>query len=264
MPRLAANLSLLFTELDLLDRFDAAAGAGFRAVEMQFPYGRPAGEIAGALRAAGLEVVLINLPPGDWEAGERGLAALPGRQAAFRAALDQALDTAAALGCGQLHCMAGLAPPGAALEDCEAVFVENLRWATERAGKQGPRLLIEPINDRDLPGYLLTRPAQARRVIEAVGAPNLFLQFDVYHTQIMGGDLTATLSEHWDLIRHVQISGLPGRHEPDERQEINYPYILGLLDELGYGGWVGCEYRPRAGTLEGLAWARPYGIGGGV
>lgn len=262
MPRFAANLTLLFNELDMLERFAAAAAAGFEAVEILFPYDWPVAQLAKRLEESGLRLVLINTPPGDWQAGERGLAAVPGREAAFRDSMARALDTARALGVPQVHCMAGIPPADEDRARAEACFLANLAWAAERAAARGLRLLIEPLNSRDVPGYFLTTAAQARPIIAAVGADNLFLQFDVYHGQIMHGDLSHTIRAQLDIIGHIQISGLPDRHEPDARQEINYPFLFGLLDELGYDGWIGCEYHPRAGTLEGLAWARTYGLGG--
>jgi hydroxypyruvate isomerase len=262
MPSFAANLSLMFPELAFLDRFGAAARAGFKAVEYLFPYAYPPDLLASRLSEAGLTQALFNLPPGDWDAGERGTAALPGREAEFRAGLDSALAYAKALRCRRLHAMAGIVPEGADPAECEAVYVRNLRFAATAAAAAGVAILIEPINTRDMPGYFLTRTAQARRVIEAVGADNLFLQYDLYHAQISEGFLSETLRANRDIIRHVQIAGVPGRHEPDDRQEINYPFLFALLDSLGYDGWVGCEYRPRGDTLDGLRWAVPYGVGG--
>lgn len=263
MPRLAANLSLMFQELPFLDRFEAAAAAGFEAVEFLFPYAERMEDLAARLEAARLTQALFNLPPGDWEAGERGLAALPGREIEFRAGLMTALDYAKALGCRRLHAMAGIPPAGADAAVCEAVYIENLRYAADVAAEAGVALLIEPINGRDMPGYFVNRTAQARRIIDAVGSDNLFLQYDVYHAQISEGFLGETFGANRDIIRHVQVAGVPGRHEPDDRQEINYPFLFGLFDALGYDGWIGCEYSPRAGTLDGLRWAEPYGVAKG-
>lgn len=259
MPKFAANLSFLFQDLDFLDRFEAAKQAGFQAVEYLFPYDYPASDIAERLETLGLTQALFNLSPGDWDAGERGLAALPGRESEFRESVELAAQYAEALGCAQVHVMAGIVPDGAERERYEACYVENLNHAAEMLGASGIRALIEPLNTTDMPGYLLTGSEQARRIIQAVGSPNLFLQYDIYHMQIMEGHLAESIARDQDIIRHIQIAGVPGRHEPDVG-EINYPFIFNYLDEIGYDGWVGCEYRPQASTLEGLAWAAPYGI----
>ncbi|HET6521070.1 MAG TPA: 2-oxo-tetronate isomerase [Geminicoccaceae bacterium] len=259
MPRFAANLSTMFTDRLFLDRFAAAHRAGFDAVECQFPYEAAPVEVRARLDDLGLEMVLLNTPPGDFAAGERGLAALPGREADFRAALDRALDYAVALDVPNVHCMAGIPPAGAAREDCLAVYRANLRHAAEAAERAGRRLLIEPLNPRDVPGYLLLSPADGAAVIEEVGHPNLFLQLDLYHTQITTGDLARTVERHLPISAHVQVAGVPGRHEPDTG-EVRYPYLFELLDGLGYRGWIGTEYVPRTGTEEGLSWAKPYGI----
>ncbi len=252
MPKFAANLSMLFPELSFLDRFAAARAAGFEAVEFAFAYEHPADRIAAAAAASKVEIVLMNLPPGDWGAGERGLAALAGREGEFRASLETAVAYAQASGCRQLHAMAGV---GAACQ--EAVYIANLRYATARLASVGVRLLIEPINDRDIPGYFLTRPDQARALIEQVGSDNLFLQLDLYHCQVMRGDLANQFEVHFPLIRHIQIAGNPGRHEPD-LGEINYPFLFALIDRLGYAGWIGCEYGPVGDTRAGLGWLKPY------
>lgn len=254
MPRFAANLSLLFTELPLRARVAAAAGAGFEAVELQFPYELPAHELAASLDASGLRLVLFNAPAGDFDTrGERGLAALPGREHAFREGLLKALDYAAICQCDRVHVMSGLVQHGAN----RTTLIENLRWACPIAEAAGVKLLLEPINGRDFPGYLLQRTLEAAAVIGHVGCANLRLQFDVYHRQIMEGDLLAALQEYLPLIAHVQIAQPPDRGEPD-RGEIHYPTVLAALDRLGYDGWVGCEYRPRGGTLEGLRWMEAY------
>jgi hydroxypyruvate isomerase len=252
MPRFAANLSFLFPDLPFHERFAAAATAGFAAVEFAFAYDWPAADTARAAKAAGVEIVLINLPPGDWAAGERGLGALAGRENDFRSALEQAVAYAQVFGCRQLHAMAG-AGPGCS----EDVFVANLRYAADRLAARGIRLLIEPINDRDVPGYFLTRPEQARTIIERVAHPNLFLQLDLYHCQVMRGDLARQIEGHFPLVRHVQIAGNPGRHEPDVG-EINYPFLFALLDRLEFAGWIGCEYLPAGQTAAGLRWLKPY------
>jgi hydroxypyruvate isomerase len=242
----------MFPEVPFLERFQAAAAAGFSAVEFAFAYEHPPEQVAAAAKSAGVEVVLMNLPPGDWNAGERGLGALAGRRDDFRAALETAIRYAEANGCRQLHAMAGAGPT--AKED---VFVENLAWAANRLTPLGIALLIEPINVIDMPGYFLTLPDQARRIIERVAHPNLHLQLDLYHCQIMRGDLARQIETHLPLVRHIQIAGNPGRHEPDVG-EINYPYLFDLIDNLGYRGWVGCEYKPAGETAAGLGWARPY------
>lgn len=261
MIQLAANLSMLFPEHPFLDRFAAAARAGFRGVEFLFPYEHPPETVAERLRAAGLQQVLFNLPPGDWEKGERGLAALPGREAQFREGLNLAITYASALGCTRLHAMAGLVPAGGNKEAMRRVYLNNLRHAAERLADEGIDLLIEPINTRDIPGFFLNTTTQAKAIIEEVGAPNLKLQFDVYHCQISEGDVTRRFEALLPLIGHVQIAGNPARNEPHVG-EVNYEHVLQRIDELGYQGWIGCEYRPKAGTVEGLgAWAQPYGIG---
>jgi hydroxypyruvate isomerase len=255
MPRFAANLTMMFNEVPFPERFQRAAESGFSGVEFLFPYDHTPDEVAGWLKAAGLENALFNMPPGDWAKGERGLAALPGREAEFRAGVDKALAYAAALGTKRLHAMAGLVPAGADRDQCRKTYVENLRYAAEAVGRHGLTLVIEPINTRDIPGYFLNSQAEARTVIEAIGAPNLEIQMDFYHAQIVEGDLAMTLRKNFALVGHVQIAGVPDRHEPDEG-EVNYPYLFGLLDQLGYDGWVGCEYRPRGKTEDGLGWLR--------
>ena len=238
----------MFQEAALLDRFALAAEAGFRAVEIQAPYSEPATLLAERIRAANLEAVLINTPV--------ALAAVPGEEPAFREGMATALDYATTLGCRQIHCLAGRSDDPAA----ESTFVDNVRWAADQAAARGIRILLEPLNTVDNPGYFLTGSAQARRIIDQVGRDNVRLQCDFYHLQIMEGRLAETLTAQFDRIGHIQISGVPGRHEPDDQQEINYRFLLSMIDELGFDGWVGCEYRPRAGTLAGLDWARPYGL----
>lgn len=262
MPRFAANLSTLFGEADFLDRFRAAANCGFRGVECQFPYAWPAEAVAGRLRENGLEQVLINAPPGDLAAGDRGLAALPARRGEFRASIDRALACADALGCPRLHVMAGMAPEeGANRAAARACYVENLAWAAERAAARGVRVLIEPLNPRDAPGYFLTRLADAEEILAEAGHGNLAIQCDLYHLQMTGGNLAATLTGALPRIGHIQIAGVPGRHEPDNG-EIAYPFLFNLIDSLGYDGWIGCEYTPAGATRDGLSWAFDYGIDG--
>lgn len=255
MPRFAANLTMMFNEVPFPQRFAAAARAGFRAVEFLFPYDYPPAEVAGWLREAGLESVLFNLPPGDWGAGERGLAALPGRESEFRAGVARALEYAQALGTPRLHAMAGLVPEGVSRAACLETYIENLRHAARELARHGRTLLIEPINGRDMPGYFLQTQAEAHAIREAVAEPNLKVQMDFYHAQIVEGDLATTFRKCFDGIGHVQIASVPERHEPDDG-EVNYPYLFGLLDRLGYAGWVGCEYRPRGRTEDGLGWLR--------
>jgi len=249
MLRFAANLSMMFTERPFMERFEAAAAAGFEAVEFLFPYDHPAAEIRGALDRNGLALALFNTPPGDWEAGERGLAALAGRETDFRDSIALALDYAAVLQPHRLHVMAGLAGGAAA----RAVYLANLAHAAEAAGDR--RLCIEPINSRDMPGYHLNTSTDAVAVLDAVGAENLGLQFDLYHAQIMEGDLTRRLEALMSRIAHIQIAGVPERHEPDTG-EVDYPHLFGVLDQLGYQGFVGCEYRPEGRTEDGLGWFR--------
>ncbi len=254
MPRLAANLSMLFTELPFLDRFAAAADCGFKAVEFLFPYEESPDAVAAARRAAGVEIALFNLPAGDFVAGERGMAALAGRDRDFAASLDTALPYAKALGAKRLHVMAGLAPA-----DRRTGYIGNLQKAADFFQPHGIALTIEPINRHDMPGYHLSHQEEAVAVLEAVGRPNLWLQMDFYHCQIMEGDLLRRLEANLSYIAHIQIAGVPERHEPDSG-EVAYERLLPRLDSLGYAGWVGCEYRPRAGTWEGLAWAASHGI----
>ncbi|WP_448206070.1 2-oxo-tetronate isomerase [Azospirillum sp. sgz302134] len=257
MARLAANLSMMFTEVPFLDRFTAAAEAGFRAVEFLFPYEFPEADLARRKADSGVSVALFNLHPGDWAAGERGLACLPDREVEFVESVERALIYAAALDCPTLHVMAGIPPEGLSRKDALALYAERLRHAAHRAADHDRTVVIEPLNHRDMPGYLLRTTDEAAQVIEAVDRPNLKLQFDLYHAQIMEGDLTTRLRRLAPLIGHVQIAGVPDRHEPDTG-ECDPHHLLRVLDEIGYRGWVGCEYRPKAGTLAGLGWARRY------
>lgn len=257
MPRLAANLTLLYTEWPFLDRFEAAAEDGFTAVECQFPYEHPAAQVAERLQRFGLEQVLINAPAGDWAGGERGLAALPGQQAQqrFRDGLLQALEYAAALRCPRIHVLAGLAEG----DEAWRTYRDNLAWAAQAAQAHPVSLLIEPLNGRDTPGYLLQRQAEAHAVVQAIGAPNLQVQLDLYHCQIMEGDLSRQLRDGLasGRVGHLQIAGVPHRHEPDQG-ELNLPYLFEQVDTLGWTGTIGCEYRPRAGTRPGLTGLRPW------
>ncbi|MBN33805.1 MAG: hydroxypyruvate isomerase [Rhodospirillaceae bacterium] len=253
MPRFAANLSTMFGELPFLDRFAAAAAAGFKAVEVQEPYEHPADQVKAALDAAGPEMVLTNVPGGNAAAGDSGLAALPGRERDFAVTMETALAYAAVTGSPRLHVMSGNLPSGASINDCEEVLVSNLRMCARQAAAQGVMLLIEPINTQDSPGYIMSRQSQARRIVEAVAEDNVRIQFDFYHCQIMEGNLVRHFTEQLPLIGHIQISDNPGRHEPGTG-EINYPFIFDAIDASGYDGWVGAEYRPKGETVEGLGW----------
>jgi len=256
MPRFAANLSFLFPELAFLDRFEAAAKAGFKAVEFTFAYEHPPEEIAARLKGNGLTQVLLNLPPGDGAKGERGLAALPGREADFEAALAKGLALARATDCAMVHAMAGLRQHGAERK----TYVANLKKAARIAADQGVGVIIEPLNQRDNPGYFLSHCEDARSVIHEVADPNLGLQFDLYHRQIMDGDTATAIAEFGHLARHYQCANPPDRAEPDDG-EMNYAYLFELIDQAGYKGFMGCEYRPRGDTLEGLArWTAACGV----
>lgn len=261
MPKLCANLHFLFQELPFLDRFAAAADAGFRGVECLVPYEAPADAIAERLRRHGLTLALFNLPSGDREKGERGFGALPGREAEFAAGVEQALGYALATGGKRIHALSGVWPEGRDKAEGEAVLVANLRRAADRVAPHGIELLLEPINPRDIPGYFLNTPGEAAAILDRVARANVRLQLDLYHCQIVAGDLATHVRRLLPRIAHIQIAGVPERHEPD-RGEVNFAYLLDLLDALGYEGWVGCEYRPAAGTVAGLGWARRWGVGG--
>lgn len=255
MPRFAANLSMMYQEHAFLDRFAAAAKDGFEGVEFLFPYDFDKADIRARLDEAGLTQALFNAPPGDWAGGERGTASLPGREDEFKRGIAAALEYAQVLGNTRLHVMAGLLPAGADRARHHATYVSNVAYAAREAAGAGITIVLEPINTRDMPGFFLTYQAQAHAVCKEVGAPNLKVQFDLYHAQIMEGDLSVKLKQYVADVGHVQIAGVPDRHEPDEG-ELNYPHLFALMDALGYDGWVGCEYRPRAGTSEGLGWLR--------
>ena len=257
MPRLAANLSMMYTEHPFLERFAAAAKDGFRAVEFLFPYEHPAGEIAARLRDHGLAQALFNAPPGDWSKGERGMASIPGREDEFKRSIETALAYARVLGNRRLHVMAGLIAPGQDRARHRDAYVRNLAFAAQAAAAAGITVVIEPINTRDIPGFFLNRQDEAHAVCREVGAPNLKVQMDLYHCQIVEGDLAMKIRQYLPGVGHMQIAGVPERHEPDVG-EINYPYLFALIDELGYDGFIGCEYRPRAGTSQGLGWAKPW------
>jgi len=261
MPRFSANLSTLYPEHPFLDRFAAARTDGFLAVECQFPYDVPAERIATCLRQHGLTQVLINAPPGNLAAGDRGIAALPGREREFATSAELAISYALTLGCKQVNVLAGIAGAGMDKRQMRATYVENLKTASARFAEHGLDLLIEPINARDFPNYFLNTQADAHTFVEEVGAPNLRMQMDFYHTQIVEGDITTKFQRYQRYISHVQIAGVPGRNEPDTG-ELNYPYLFELLDRLGFAGWVGCEYRPSrtgpGGTSAGLGWFSRY------
>jgi hydroxypyruvate isomerase len=259
MPRLAANLSMMFNEVPFLDRFAAARKAGFEGVEFLFPYDFPAATIRERLSNEGLTQVLFNMPPGDWANGERGTASLPGRQAEFRESVKKALDYAAALDCRQIHCMAGIMPAGVSLTTATAVYAANLAWATEQARPAGVKVVIEPINHRDMPGYFLNTQAQGAAIVEAIGPDRLGLQFDVYHVQITEGDITRRMEQFMPVIAHMQIADVPARNEPGTG-EIGWRYVFRQMDQLGYKGWVGCEYRPAGETVAGLGWRQQFSV----
>jgi len=253
MPRFAANLTMLFTEVPFLDRFERAARAGFEAVEFLFPYAHPVEEVVARVKSNRLKVVLHNLPAGDWDAGERGIACLPDRVDEFREGVGKAIRYATALGTKQVNCLAGKVPLGASEDLLRKTFVANLAYAAAELKKAGLRLLIEPINTYDIPGFYLNRTAQALSIIDEVGADNLFLQYDIYHAQRTEGELAATMQKHLARIGHVQLADNPGRNEPGTG-EINYDFLFAHLDRIGYDGWVGCEYKPANGTEAGLGW----------
>ncbi|MEO9613526.1 MAG: 2-oxo-tetronate isomerase [Nitratireductor sp.] len=257
MPRLAANLTMLFTEVPFMDRFERAARAGFGAVEFLFPYDHDAREIATALEENRLDRALFNMPPGDWAAGERGLAVDPRQRARFREALALALDYAAVLGAPLIHCMAGVAPKEIDRRELEENFTDNLAHAAAEAARRGVRIVIEPLNRFDMPGYFLETMAEAAAILDRVGSDNLSLQYDIYHQSRTGGEIVATFERHRARIAHIQIAGNPGRHEPD-CGEIDYRAVLAALDARGYSGFVGCEYLPAGRTEDGLGWARDY------
>jgi hydroxypyruvate isomerase len=261
MPRFAANLTMMYNEHAFIDRFSAAARDGFKAVEFLFPYEFPPSDIRTQLDDNALKQALFNAPPGDWSGGERGLASLPGREDEFKRSMDIALDYARILGNDKLHVMAGLIAPGESREQHREVYLKNLALAANMAASAHVSIVIEPINTRDMPGFFLNRQDEAQAICGEIGAPNLQVQFDCYHCQITEGDLAVKLRRDMKRrnagIGHIQVAGVPYRNEPDTG-EVNYPYLLDLIDSLGYSGWIGCEYRPRAGTSDGLGWLKPY------
>jgi hydroxypyruvate isomerase len=257
MPKFAANLSMLYTEFPFLERFGAAAADGFPAVEYISPYDEEPEAIAAELERYGLVQALFNLPAGNWGAGERGMGCLPDRVEEARKGVDTAIRYGKALGCNKINCLAGIAPKGIDRDVLEATLIDNLKYAAPRLADAGIQLLLEPINLRDIPGFFVSTTDHAEAILDAVGSDNLFIQYDIYHTQVMQGDLIATFERLQHEIGHVQLADNPGRHEPGTG-EINYPNVLSALDRLGYDGFVGCEYKPAGGTSEGLSWIKPY------
>ncbi|QIY87360.1 hydroxypyruvate isomerase family protein [Aeromonas hydrophila] len=253
MSKFAANLTMLFTELPFLERFAAAREAGFAAVEFLFPYEWQAAELGRRLREHGLSQALFNMPPGNWGAGERGMAAIPGREAEFRAHLPCVRDYALALGCTKVHAMSGIVDPAHSLAAHRQTLVDNIRFAADFLAADGIRVLLEPLNDRDVPGYFLAHQLDALALVQEIDRPNVGVQLDLYHAQIMDGDLTRLIGKLGQAIGHVQIASVPDRHEPDEG-ELAYPHLFKVLAQTGYHDWIGCEYNPRAGTREGPGW----------
>ncbi len=258
MPKFAANLTMLFNERPFLERFAAAAQAGFKAVEFMFPYDYEPAAINDALHTNNLTLVLHNLPAGNWAGGERGIACAPARISEFRDGVAKAISYATALNCPQLNCLAGIVQPGDEAT-ARTTLIENLRFAADALQKAGLTLLLEPVNTTDIPGFFVNRSAQALAIINEVAAPNLKLQYDIYHSQIMEGNLARTIEANLAQIGHIQLADNPGRHEPGTG-EINYHYLFKKLDELGYTGWVGCEYKPKAATTDGLSWLAAHHI----
>ncbi|MFC3124945.1 2-oxo-tetronate isomerase [Pseudoroseomonas globiformis] len=259
MPRFAANLSMMFSEVPFLERFGKAAEAGFKAVEFLFPYEHEPEAIAAELKKHGLTQALFNMPPGDWANGERGMAAIPGREQEFRDNVAIAIRYALATGCKTLHGMSGMVK-GLDREACKTAFIENFRYAADELAKHGITLLVEPINSRNMPGYFIAHQLEAVELVERIGRPNVSVQLDLYHAQIMDGDLTRLIEKMAGKFAHVQIASVPERHEPDEG-ELNYPHLYDVLDKSGYKGWIGCEYNPRGETVAGLGWFAPYRAG---
>lgn len=255
MPRFAANLSMMFNEVPFLDRFAAAATCGFKGVEFLFPYEYEPAILLELVQKHELEIALFNMPPGNWAAGERGITCIPGREDEFHAGVEKALAYAKILGTRRLHAMAGIAPQGADPADCKATLIANLRYAAAKLAGHGIALLLEAINTRDMPGFFVATQAESFAICSAVDAPNLKMQMDCYHMQVMEGDLATKLRHYAPHCGHIQVAGAPERHEPDTG-EVRYEYLFRLLDEMGYDGWVGCEYRPAAKTVDGLDWFR--------
>jgi len=257
MPKFAANLTMLYNEVDFLERFKAASEAGFKGVEFLFPYAYPKEQLREQLDQHGLSQILHNFPAGDWAKGERGIAIFPERIGEFQDGVGQAIEYAKALGCKQLNCLAGIAPAGSDPDILRETFVANLRFASQQLEAQGIKLLVEAINTFDIPGFYLSRTQQTLDLIETCGCDNLYYQYDIYHMQRMEGELAATIKNNLPRIAHMQLADNPGRNEPGSG-EINYPYLFDFIDALGYEGWIGCEYKPAATTSAGLSWLRPY------
>ena len=263
MPRFAANLTMMYKEHDFLDRFAAAASDGFTAVEYLFPYEYPAEKIAAQLQAHGLRQVLFNAPPGDWSKGERGTTALPGRESEFKEGFKKALDYAGVLECPRIHAMAGIVPEGGDRTKMRATYLANLGWAAEHAQAAGVDVYIEPIAPRNMPGFFLNLQEEGQAIVEELGKPNIKILFDLFHCQVAEGDLAMRARKYLpkpSRVGHIQIAGVPERHEPDTG-EVNYAYLFALIDELGYDGWIGCEYIPAAGTSDGLGWFKKWRAG---
>lgn len=257
MPKFSANLTMLFNEVEFLNRFGAAAKAGFRAVEFLLPYAHEKTQLIDVVQKDNLQVVLFNMPAGDWSAGDRGMACDPARAGEYQEGVGTAIDYALALGCKQIHCMAGLKPRGVSEEKMRDAYIASLQFAGRELAKHGMKLLIEAINTRDMPGYYLNSSRQAFDIMHYANVPNLSFQYDIYHLQIMEGDLAPTIEKHLAKIGHIQLADTPGRHEPGTG-EINYNFLLPHLDKIGYRGWIGCEYRPATTTEAGLGWLKPY------
>ena len=259
MTKLAANLTMMFNEVDFVDRFAAAAGAGFKGVEYLFPYPYPKEHLADKLAASNLVQVLHNFPAGDWAKGERGIACQPERVGEFQDSVGKAIEFATALGCTQLNCLAGIPPAGADRDKVRATLVSNLRFAADELGAAGIKVLTEPINTFDIPGFFLSGTRQALEILNDVGSTNLYLLYDIYHMQRMEGELANTIKAHLPRIAHFQLADNPGRNEPGTG-EINYRFLFGFLDSIGYDGWIGCEYRPMGNTVDGLSWRAAHGV----
>ena len=257
MPKFSANLSMLFAEVGFADRFERSAKAGFKAVECQFPYELPREDIAGKLDKYGQEMVLFNIPAGDWAAGERGIACLPGRESEFQEGVGKAIEYGKALKCPRINCLAGLTPKDAPADKVRQTLVNNLKFAADAMQKAGISLLVEMLNDKDIPGFYLVRTQDTLRLFEEVKHANLWLQYDIYHMQVMEGNLTKTIQENVGRIGHIQLADNPGRHEPGTG-EINFTNLFKFIDESGYTGWIGCEYKPAGATEDGLGWVKPY------
>lgn len=257
MPKFAANLTMLFTEVPFIDRFSEAQKAGFKTVEYLFPYAFKSQELAKQLEQNNLQQALFNMPPGNWDEGERGFAAIPGREQEFKESVETAIHYALALNCKKVHAMSGIVDPQFTYQEHIDTFINNIRYAADAFAKHGIMLLIEPLNNRDVPGYFVAHQRDAVELIKQVDRANVKLQLDLYHAQIMDGDLTTLIHDLADYTGHIQIASVPERHEPSEG-ELNYPHLFNALDESGYDGWIGCEYNPRYTTIAGLAWVKPY------